>query len=124
MIYVIFLFIDTKHLAKHNQKPIMYFVVFLLDIKKNITVPHTWIRNINCHLESFINNGLNCNRNFYTFWTDDDEAFDNNGLPREEYPVNNEASERSIYPNEGWYQCRMKKFRSKFNPLSIIVLKF
>lgn len=88
----------------------MYFVVYILDIKQNRTVPHSWIRHMSGHLESFMNYGVNRNRLFYTFWTIRPEAFDVNGVPRANYPINVQANVRNDFPREGFYRCHIKKF--------------
>lgn len=94
----------------------MYFVVYILDIKQNRTVPHAWIRHMKDHIETFINNGLNHNRKFYTFWTHRPEAFDNTGVPRADYRINFAAqiANGNDFPREGWYRCQLKKFHRKF----------
>lgn len=91
----------------------MYFVVYILSIKENRTVPRSWIRHVGGYLESFINNGINHNRYFYTFWTHRQEAFDENGIPRSNYPINIQANVRSDFPREGFYRCYIKKFYCK-----------
>lgn len=92
----------------------MYFIVYILDIKQNRTVPHAWIRHVGGYLESFINNGINRNHCFYTFWTDRPEAFDGNGIPRCDYRINVRANVRTDFPHEGFYRCHIKKFYCKF----------
>lgn len=91
----------------------MYFVVYILDLRENRTVPHAWIRRVGAYLESFINYGINRNRYFYTFWTDRPEAFDANGMPRCDYRVNANAQIRTDFPREGFYRCYIKRFYCK-----------
>lgn len=92
----------------------MYFVVYIVDIKQNRTVPHTWIRDVNNFIEMFINSGIKHNRTFYTFWTHRPEAFDVHGIPRKNYRVNLKATGNNVFPHEGWYRCFIKKFRCEY----------
>lgn len=91
----------------------MYFVVFILQPRLNIVVPYTWISGVELHLQTFINNGINSNRNFYVFWTNKPEAFDQHGNPRVGYAPNRLADISNNFPSEGWYQCRIRRFHGK-----------
>lgn len=93
----------------------MYFVVFILQTRQNQIVPYSWIKDLNEFIERFINNGVNSNIDFEVFWTHRSDAFDQNGLPRSDYPTNPTASKQSQFPFEGWYPCRIRKFRGRCN---------
>lgn len=85
----------------------MYFIAFILQIKQNRVVPYNWTRGID--YETTMNDGLNKNVRFRTFWTDDANAFDENGVPKKNYaPVPNAIG--TVFPAEGWYWCHLKKF--------------
>lgn len=86
----------------------MYFVVFIPQIKKHRVVPYKWVRGID--YERIINNGLNKNIKFHTFWTNDGNAFDEHGIPRNEYIPNPNAT-GTVFPNPGWYLCQIRKFK-------------
>lgn len=92
----------------------MYFIVYLLATKKNEIVPHSWLREMSSHLETFINYGFNSNRKYVVFWTNKSEAFDVNGIPLTNYPPNIHAGLSSTFPNEGWYLCHIKRFKCKY----------
>lgn len=98
----------------------MYFIVFFLQIKQHRIIPYKWIRDIN--YESIINDGLNRNKQFYAFWTNDENAFDEHGVPKICYVPNWNArldalglasglASGLVFPNEGWYLCQIRKFK-------------
>lgn len=67
----------------------MYFIVYLIEQNENRIVPNRWIRGFNEISERFINmNGINSNYDFETFWTDHQNAFDQNVLPNPDYVPN------------------------------------
>lgn len=80
----------------------MYFVVFFLQKKEHCVIPYNWVRGIN--YEVIINNGVNRNIKFLAFWTDDVNAFDTDGLPRNNYVPNARG------PNSGWHLCHIRRF--------------
>lgn len=88
----------------------MYFIAFILQIKENRVVPHKWTRGIN--YESAMNFGLNKNIRFHVFWTNDPNAFDEHGVPKIDYIPNPNAC-GTVFPAEGWYLCKVKKFKGK-----------
>lgn len=95
----------------------MFFVVFLIEPAKNVVVPTGWILNGKQHMEKFINYGINSNQDFLAFYTNDAAAFDINGVPRSDYQPNYQpntfAGFGSVYPTEGWYLCRIIKFKGE-----------
>lgn len=92
----------------------MFFIVFIKQVEVYKVVPYSWIRGINVSVETFINYGVNSNVDFFTFWTENLNAFDQNGVPRATFPINNAASTTSTFPSEGWYKCRIIKFKSTY----------
>lgn len=89
----------------------MYFVVFISQAKAHKIVPCSWIRGMDSLVEIFFNNGINSNRNFFTFWTQDTDAFDRNNIPRSDYTPNFAAGLTNNFPNEGWYKCKIRRFK-------------
>lgn len=76
----------------------MYFIAFFLQEKTHRAVPYKWIRGI--ELERLINYGLNRNKKFNVFWTENVNAFDENGVPKSSYvPL--------------WYSTKPKRTRPK-----------
>lgn len=101
----------------------MYFVVFVLQVKRHYVVPATWLRDIRLYTEKFVNNGLNSNQTYMVYWTENEDAFEFLGLPpklpltkpRLDFPADPNASTASIFPKEGWYACRVVKFKGNAN---------
>lgn len=89
----------------------MYFIVYLINEKKCVTVPHTWIQDMHEYIENFVNNGLN-KKKFLTFYTDNSAAFEGT-LPRASHSPNLGASLNASFPKEGWYRCYVRKFKCK-----------
>lgn len=77
-------------------------------------VPHSWILDINKHVEKFMNRGLNKNQTFVVFWTSNSAAFDENQVPRAEFYPNLNANRSAQFPDEGLYECTIVSFRGKF----------
>lgn len=86
----------------------MYFVAFFLQVKKHFVVPYKWIRGLD--YERLMNYGLNRNIKFHAFWTDDENAFDEHGVPRINYMPDLNAC-GTVFPAAGWYSCQIKKFK-------------
>lgn len=86
----------------------MYFIVFFCDPKVHRVIPYKWIRGIN--YENLINNGMNRNKMFRAFYTQDQNAFEANGVPKMSY-IPNPNAQGEIFPNAGWYSCKIRKFK-------------
>lgn len=48
----------------------MYFVAYLLDSKKHVVIPKTWVFDIKNHWEKFINHSINRNQKFLVFYSE------------------------------------------------------
>lgn len=71
-----------------------------------------------------MNNGLNSNQTFKSFWSDEEMAKDADGMPLATYmPIRFDTPNirRRVfkYPEEGWYDCKIRRIRSKFNLTNI-----
>lgn len=86
----------------------MYFVAFFLQAKKHCVIPFKWVQGLN--YEYIVNNGVNRNIKFRAFWTDDKNAFDENGVPRINYVPNLNANGK-VFPAAGWYLCQIRKIK-------------
>lgn len=89
----------------------MYFIVYIHSIKQHRVVPTKWMREFDLHTEKFMNYGVNSNQSFLVFWTDDLSAFDIDGIPHLNVIANEAAAIRDDFPHEGWYKCRIVKFK-------------
>lgn len=58
-----------------------YYVVFLLEQRKHVVVPAIWIKDIQKHVEKFLNNSLNRSQKFLCFYRPDDGRPDANAAP-------------------------------------------
>lgn len=96
----------------------MFFVVYVIQTNRYLVVPISWISSIDTMIEYFINHSVNSNHEFSFFWTDNPLAFCNNEisprlpptLPRPDYLPNIHAGSTSVFPAEGWYRCKIKRF--------------
>lgn len=93
----------------------MYFVVYLIQPKVNVIVPHSWIKGYGAIVENFLNNGITSNHRFSAFWTCDGAAFNINGLPRPDYMPHENTSSFSQFPREGWYDGNIIRIRCMDN---------
>lgn len=91
----------------------MYFVVYLIHQKRNVVIPQNWIRDVENHIEKFMNYGVNSNQIFVCFYTNNVAAVDSNGAIRLDFPANFQARFFAKFPSEGLYLCQIKKFRSE-----------
>lgn len=93
----------------------MYFIVYLENLRKNVILPKTWIKDIDDHMEKFLNYGLNTVQRFMCFYTKNELTFDPiNGSPYENYPANFDLPLNNTIDDEGFYTCQLKKFKSKY----------
>lgn len=63
----------------------MYYIVYLKDWKKNVIVPKQWIKDVKLHKEKFYNNSVNSSQIFTCFYTNNPNAFDQDGFPQDTY---------------------------------------
>lgn len=92
----------------------MYYVAFFKDLKKNFIVPKQWIKGIKAHKEKFYNNGLNSTQIFMCFYTNEPNAFEENGLPDGKYQPNFEARVSFALDGEGLYRGQLKAYKGIF----------
>lgn len=90
----------------------MYFIAFFVQTKNHRVVPFKWVRGIN--YENLINNGINRNLKFEAFYTSNPNAFNKHGIPKASFNPNPNAN-GTVFPNEGWYSCHLRKFNGTEN---------
>lgn len=78
----------------------MYYVVFFVDLTKNFIVPKQWIKDIKLHKEKFYNFSLNSNQIFTCYYTNNEDAFDADGLPKSDFPPNFAAPMRNDFDDD------------------------
>lgn len=110
----------------------MYFVVYLLQLKKYAILPADWIKGIDDQFEKFVNNSINSSQKFLCFYTTNETAFIN-GEPDSNFEANfnlplvTEINADGSF--EGCFYGRLKHFNGKFvnlwkpNRLQIIFIE-
>lgn len=91
----------------------MYFVVFIVEISRNVIVPYSWVK-VNTMMQWIVNNGINRNILLDVFYTQNVVAFAN-GVPRIDYAPNEHAGWNNQFPNEGWYHCFLVHFYGMYS---------
>lgn len=86
----------------------MYFIAFFLQAKVHRVIPLKWVRGID--YENTFNHGLNRNKKYNAFYTNNPNAFDEHGIPNVNHVPDPNAHGRA-FPNEGWYSCQIRKFK-------------
>ena len=77
-------------------------------------VPENWIKDVELHMEKFLNNSLNSSQKYICFWTNNVAARDHNGILRLDFPPDFNASISTAFPADGCYICRLAKAKCKF----------
>lgn len=91
----------------------MYFVVHFLKSGRNVVVPKTWIENIDEHWEKFINNSINRNQTFVCYYTENYEAYDEEGKPNGAFEPDFSLRVDPRFPNEGAYRVKLICYKSR-----------
>lgn len=90
-----------------------FLVAFLIEIRKNVIVPISWVHNLSAQHEKFMNYGLNCNQKFLCFYTDNLEAFNDDGSPRHDYVPDFDLEMKNSIDGDGCYIAKLRIFKSK-----------
>lgn len=98
----------------------MYFVVYLKKLNKNAILPIPWIKDAENHFEKFVNNSINSSQKF--LYTTDQNAFDENGVPKIRLEPNFDMHYVENIDDEfdSSFEGKLKKFKSKFRSVTII----
>lgn len=81
-----------------------YFVVFLRELRKNVVLPSTWIKDIDKHYAKFINNSLNRSQLYLCYYTTNDEAHID-GRPNENFQAD--------FNSEYCFHGKLKRYYGK-----------
>lgn len=90
----------------------MYFNI--INLKESLILPTSWIQDIDDHLEKFINRSLNTAQRFLCFYTNDENAFEENGEPKFDYPANFSLQLRNDFDAPCCFMAKLKHFKSNF----------
>lgn len=83
----------------------VYYVVYLRELEKNVVLPAAWIMDIEKHTEKFVNNSLNRSQQFQCFYTTSEEAYID-GRPNENFAADfNSAQNR--------FSGKLKRYHGK-----------
>lgn len=71
---------------------------------------------------------MSSNRKFKSFWSDEQEAMDADGIPLASYmPIRFDTCamrrREFKFPEQGWYDCKIRRFKSKFNLILGIIIQ-
>lgn len=91
----------------------MYFVAFFIDLKTSLIVPKQWIKDIKSHKEKFYNHSLNKSQKFTCFYTNNHDAFDNDGLPNGNFPPNFHLGFVDNLNGDGLFRVKLRAYRGK-----------
>lgn len=95
-----------------------YFVVYFELFKQNKIVPSKWIEKIDDHIEKFLNYGLNSSQRFRCYYTDNSNAFDENGCPKGDWEPNFNLeivqNSNGGGPSNGCYVVKLMKFKREY----------
>lgn len=82
----------------------MFYVIYLLKVKKFVVIPINWVKEYEKHWHKFINYGINSGQSYLVYYTEKAESKNENGEP---YGMPNFfLSLNKIFPNEGCYLDR------------------
>lgn len=93
----------------------LLYVAYLLDARKNIVIPCTWIRDAKQVLRKFVNYGLNSSQTHLCFWSEHADARTHDGRPNFDFQPNFELQLKVEFPCvDGTFRCRVLKFTSEY----------
>lgn len=102
----------------------MYFVVYIRKLQKNVVLPATWIRDIDDHLEKFINYGINSSQKFLCYYTNNEAAFDDEMHSHPDFKPNFAARMIDEIDTDGQYDgcfiAKLKKFKRELQSQTIL----
>lgn len=87
----------------------MYFVVFLVSPRVTVTIPENWIRDLNQHVEKFLNLGVNSNQSYVCYYTNNASTKDENRAIRLDVTPDFNSPFELTFPSTGCYLCRILK---------------
>lgn len=99
---------DEIKVNKKNSKNKMFYVVYLIESKRNVILPVHWVDGNQNQLEKFINYGVNNNQKHRCYFNNNRNLFDIQ--PNfDDFPVGN-----SHFPDEGCYIGKIVKFKRMY----------
>lgn len=95
----------------------MYVIAFLLEAKKNVVIPFTWVHGIENQWQKFLNKAINRNQTFLCFYSEQQFALDHQGQPNIELVPNwhQFLTIRAVFPSDGVYYANLVAFKGIIN---------
>lgn len=94
----------------------MFYIVNLIEYRKNIIVPSTWIMNHELQMEKDMFHGVNPTQKILIYY--DPNSYINGVPDMDKQP--NFAIRNAEFPNEGCYKAKSLAFRSKHIILKLL----
>lgn len=91
----------------------MYFVVFLIEAKKIVVIPQTWIHGISDQWKKFINNSINRNQQYLCYYSEETHAQNAQGHPNGNFipDWSTLITLNAVYPDTGCYYVNLLEFK-------------
>lgn len=101
----------------------MFFVVYLLKLKKNVILPTSWVKDVDDHFEKFVNNSINRNKKFRCYYTTNMDLFEQNGCPKYDFEpdFNLDYVENTDGDFDGCFEGKLKVFKCMFFRIDYLV---
>lgn len=88
-----------------------FVLAYFTKFQVNRVIPITWIKDVDMHLEKFLNAGLNSAQIHTCFYTSNPNAFDAMGMPKIGFEPNFDAPFRANLDGDGRFAIKLKVYR-------------
>lgn len=93
----------------------MWYIAHLLISNKKVIIPDVWVKDIQEHMEKFINRSINTAQEFLVFYSEKHEALDDDQRPLATFHGKfHFLKDGSQFPVEGCYSARLLKAKGMF----------
>lgn len=91
----------------------MFFVVFLIEAKKTVVIPQTWVHGIKNQWKKFLNNSINRNQQYLCYYSEETHAKDAQGHPNANFIPNWPMliTLNAVYPATGCYYANLLAYK-------------
>lgn len=91
-----------------------FMLAYFLKLKVNRVVPISWIHDVSSHLEKFLNAGLNSAQTYTCFYTNNPEAFDEIGMPKNDFEPDFNVPFRTDLNGDGRFAVKLKVYKGEY----------
>lgn len=89
-----------------------FMVISIVNSNQVIVVPKNWIYEIDDNWEKFMNNGLNTTQTFLCYWSSQDGALGEDGVPNHKHKPNFDVNIENNFPCiEGCFHIKLLKYK-------------